>query len=42
VKHEIGMKDATFYKLWAALKKDSKVIESDGEWRRAEATEEPF
>jgi len=42
VKQEIGLKDATFYKLWSQLKKDGKVVPDGEEWRRAEAVEEPF
>jgi hypothetical protein len=40
---EVGMKYASFYKLWAQLKTDSKIIEEgDAEWKRAEAVEEPY
>jgi hypothetical protein len=43
VQKEEGVPPATFYRLWAQLKKDSQVIETpEHEFRRAEATEQPF
>jgi RecA-family ATPase len=40
---EEGIKSASFYRIWAQLRKDEKVIEeNEGEWRRATESRDPY
>jgi AAA domain/DnaB-like helicase N terminal domain len=43
VQKETGMTSASFYRLWAVLKKDDKIIATDdNKWQRSEAAAQPF